>query len=125
MSRTFTICIYPIVAALKAADRFLERMEWTPINPTQRQFLKQFWEPCHTKIERIEEIAAIADQECAVINQFLRERGFDTQMAPWGPNQFGLATVQDLIVQWRGFGTKTTITTDDNQIRHGVTPHSS
>ena len=121
MSKTFTICTYPIVAALKAADRFLERMEWTPKTETQQVFLEMFWEQCHDEIGKIKEIEAIAHKECAVINQFLRERGFDIQLDPWSdPQGFGMAAVLDLLVEWMEQGAITTITTADYQRFDGV-----
>ena len=90
MSGTFTICTYPLVAALKAADHFLKRIEWTPKNKIQREFLNLFWEPCHTEIEDIQEIKAIAHTEFHIINQFLRDHGFDIQLTSWpDPNGFG------------------------------------
>jgi hypothetical protein len=100
MSQTFAICTYPIVAALKAADQFLKRMKWTPKNETQREFLNMFWEPCHTEIDGLKEIKAIAHTEYHIINQFLRDNDFDIQLTPWSdPHGFGTAAILELLVE--------------------------
>lgn len=59
-----------------------------------------FCEPCHTEIEGLKEIQAIAHTECHMINQFLRDHGFDIQLTPWrDPNGFGTAAILVLLVE--------------------------
>jgi len=114
MSST-TVVTYPIGTALmKAEDILGPDRTWHTVNSTQRVFLEGFF----TKAARVEsrvipEIESIASWEAEVINQFLRERGFAIQLAPFSKNpampEFGVASVLDLLIKWLHPGRETTL----------------
>jgi hypothetical protein len=96
---SFTAATYPIVAAVKAVDQVLgSGRKWVGVNDTQQQFLREFFEP--TWPEEVPEIEAIASQDASELAKFLARHGFPTDVAPFGPQELGTASVLDLLVEW-------------------------
>lgn len=113
-----TTAIYPIVTALVKAEEIIgpERV-WQTVNPTQALFLSEFFAPCRQESLSIAEIECIASFSADEINRFLRERGFSIQLDPFQSagnwREFGVASVQDLLVDWLRPGWETTLKGQD------------
>ncbi len=116
-----TVVVYPIVAALKTAERILgpDRV-WNLTNALQRRFLSDFCGTCWGEVEGIPEIESIASFSADEVNAFLKECGFTIQLEPWSPPDFGVASVLDLLVEWIEAGEATVVTTDDGRQFPGV-----
>ena len=118
---TSTVVTYPIVAAIVASERFLGRdREWTPTNELQQRFLAEFFAPCRNEIGGIPEIESTASRSAGDIASFLRERGFSILPGPLGHDEFGVASVLDLLVKWLHEGIVTQVVTPDNRAFPGV-----
>ncbi|MGO9271254.1 MAG: hypothetical protein ACLQOO_13525 [Terriglobia bacterium] len=103
-----TVATYPMVMALKVADRILGRdREWEAVNDTQVRFLKEYFEPCRK--DRIPEIESMASWDAAEINSFLTQHRFPMEIGPFPADSFGAASVLDLLVEWIRPGSVTTI----------------
>lgn len=110
MPMSTTAVTYPQVGAVKAAEQILgEDRTWNPVNPEQRRFLREFVEPCQGEIARIPEIESLASWEANDINAFLKKKGFSIVLQPFGPDEFGVASVLDLLVQWLEKGEVTSV----------------
>ncbi len=98
---TVTVCHYPIIAALVAAEGILGKDRvWNAINTRQQQFLAESFAAGRGQIGKIPEIESITSWDYQVINQFLSSRGFDIQLDAFAPNEFGAASVLKLAMQW-------------------------
>ena len=120
-----TTVVYPIVTALVKAEEIIgPKRDWQTVNPTQTLFLKDFFAPCRAESSSISEIESIASFTADEINRFLRERGFNIQLAPlrndnrW--KEFGVASVLDLLVKWFKPGNETTLKGVDKQVYPAV-----
>ncbi len=108
-----TVVIYPIGTALLKAEDILGRdRAWQAENATQQHFLETFLNTaCREESRSIPEIESIASMDAAVINEFLRQRGFEIQLAPFKDEvEFGAASVLDLLMKWMQPGQETTLT---------------
>lgn len=120
-----TVATYPIVAAVAKIEDIPEigkGRKWQTTNTTQDRFLQEFFAPCQGKVGKIPEIESIASQQAEVINRFLRERGFDISVDPFGPDEVGVASVLDVLVEWIEKGKITTIKKDGRKFQ-GVHLH--
>lgn len=120
-----TTVVYPIVTALVKAEEIIgPKRDWQTVNPTQALFLKDFFASCREESGSIAEIESIASFTADDINRFLRERGFNIQLAPlrnddrW--KEFGVASVLDLLVKWFKPGNETRLKGVDKQMYPAV-----
>src|SRR3989338_8764552 len=109
MSKT---CVtYPIVAALKKAEEFVKPVKnWRGSSFTCDRFLRDFLGRCCREISRIPEIESIASKSADEINKFLADKGFDIQLNPFSSQEFGVASVLDMLVEWAEKGEATSVT---------------
>lgn len=118
-----TNCVYSVTAALLAAED-IEGMgphrHWRWQNAFQSVFLHDYFEICRYELMSIPEIECVASRNCEVINRFLCDRGFDIMLNSFGPDQFGTASVLDLLVKWLTPGEIVTITAPDKRRFPGV-----
>lgn len=107
-----TAVTYPIVMALKVAEKFLgPDRTWIPKNEMQARFLKEIFEPCRN--ESVPEIESLASWDAKEINNFLARRKFGIRVPePFPPLHFGTASVLDLLVEWINEGSVGTVKTD-------------
>ncbi len=120
-TETQTLVVYPISAAIRKAEEFLERVESTSVsNETQRKFLDQIHAYCKGDIDRIKEIESIADTNHKNINKWLAERGFQIQLGDFGPGGFGVASMLDLLGEWAIKGKKWSVKTEDDEYYPGI-----
>ncbi|MGA2629598.1 MAG: hypothetical protein ABSG54_05225 [Terriglobia bacterium] len=104
-----TVVTYPIVTALVEAEKILGAdRQWKPVNEMQTRFLKEYFAAC--RHEKVPEIESLASWDAAEITAFLTQRGFPIKIPPFGPRNFGTASVLDLLVEWMEKGHVTTIT---------------
>lgn len=108
----------PILGCLRAAENYLydnsllsHRVSWSGINDVQRSFVDKFV----TNIQEIDGLKDIlkqmAHKDAKVINQWLRERGFNIELqSRETPNSFCVASILDVLVKWLKVGEATTIT---------------
>lgn len=119
MSRT--ACMYSIVGAVKAAEKFLgPNRQWRKINEDQRRFLVDFFNVCREEIDEIKEIESFASRNADEINNFLKKRGFSIHLQSFTEYEFGAASVLDLLVEWVQKGDITEIITEDKRSFPGV-----
>jgi hypothetical protein len=111
-TRSTTAVTYPIVMALKVAEKILgPDRPWVPQNKVQARFLKEIFEPCRD--ESVPEIEGLASWDAKEINNFLARRKFGIRVPePFPPLHFGTATVLDLLVKWINEGSVGTVKTD-------------
>lgn len=109
---TITACLYPIIAGLVAAHNFYfsgTTPKWTPVNPQQVDFIENVF---NTNLDALryfspEELKTRANNDPAVINQWLKESGFDIQLGgERGPDKFFVAAILKVVVEWLKNGAK-------------------
>jgi hypothetical protein len=121
MVRSLTSCPLTIVSAVRFADTILgPQRVWSPANKTQETFIKDHLKPYGDLPASLKEIESIAAYEAAIINEFLRKKGFSIQLDDFGQNEFGVASVLDLFVEWVHAGDEAFIFTPDKRQFSGV-----
>lgn len=120
-----TTVVYPIVTALVKAEEIIgPKRTWHAVNRTQKLFLQEFFEPCRRESGSIAEIESIAALTAAEINRFLSERGFAIELQPFQHDErgqeFGVASVLDLLVSWFKPGEEKTLTGQNKQVYPAV-----
>ena len=109
---TQTLTVAPILGCLKAAEEYLRtQLTFKTANDTQVEFVKRFASNI-ADLERLgNEIKSVAHKDVAVINRFLKDRGFDIQLPPpSNPSMaFSVASVLDVLVEWLKEGKVTTV----------------
>ena len=120
-TETQTLVVYPISAAVRKAEMFLEKVESiTTLNAIQKKFLDNVHAYCKEDVDRIEEIESIADTNHKNINKWLVERGFQIQLSDFGPGGFGIASVLDLLGEWAIKGKKWSVETEEGEYYPGI-----
>jgi Serpin (serine protease inhibitor) len=108
-----TMVTYPIVSALVKSEQFLGAHRiWRPVNSQQAHFLSEIFESCRDESTKLPEIESLASRSVDEINAFLRQRGFDIQLEPFSPPDFGAASILDLLVKWLQPGRETVVGDD-------------
>ena len=110
MSQTMTV--YPISKAVQEAENLVlgSNRVWTPVNKNQKTFIGSFLEPCREEV--IPEIQSLASSDANTLNQFLKEKGFSIKLQPFRENEFGVASILDILVEWINTGIATVIHTN-------------
>lgn len=120
-TETQTLVVYPISAAVRKAELFLEKVESiTASNDVQKKFIDSIHAYCKGDVDRIREIESIADTNHKNINKWLAERGFQIQLGDFGPGGFGVASVLDLFGHWAVKGKKWSVRTEDDVYYPGI-----
>ncbi len=105
---------YPIVAALLATERILGKdRKWSAVNTKQQVFLETVFNRIKTDVPEIPEIESISSRDYTRLNSFLKDKGFDIQLEPFQPSDFGVVSVLKLVMEWLKKGEVTTITVND------------
>lgn len=111
-----TCVTWPIVAALVEAEKILGiNRIWQPQNSLQQIFLREFFQACRSKASGLSEIVSRSSFEVAVLNQFLKSKGFSIQLQPFGPGEFGVVSILNLLVEWMIKGQRRTIETSEGK----------
>lgn len=90
---------WPIVGCLIAAERFLGKdREWFSINPTQVAFIQDHFSVCRRSAGGI--VDSYASLRSKDIVAWLAQRGFTVSIDPFNKNEFGAASVLDVLLEW-------------------------
>ncbi|TFG98869.1 hypothetical protein E4H12_04740 [Candidatus Thorarchaeota archaeon] len=120
-TKTQTLVVYPISSALRQAELFLKNVKGvTTANDIQKKFIDEIHAHCKEEISKIKEIESIANTNNKIINEWLKERGFQIKLEPFGPGGFGVASVLDLLGQWAIEGKEWSVETEDGKYYPGI-----
>jgi len=75
--------------------------QWVPKNDLQDLFLKKYFVPLRVFAKNIPEITSIVSHSAQEINEFLAKNGFTIRLNPFGPLEFGTASIFDILLKWR------------------------
>lgn len=114
------VCLYTTVAAVKAADKILGPHEWSPVNATQKSWLRDTYEPISDELPKIPEIVSNATWEIANHVAFMKKYGWEAMIKALKPNEFATAGILDLLVSWVEKGEKAPVRTADGKTYPGV-----
>jgi hypothetical protein len=99
-AKTSTRVIHPIISALIAAETELgQNRTWEGRSELQQEFIRLF-EANRAETSNIPEIENISSRDHKIINEFLRSRGFQIELQPFAPSDFGVASVLKLKLEW-------------------------
>ncbi len=105
-----TVCNHPIVACLVAMEQILgSNRKWRGVNVRQREFISEVFEAMRNEVSNFPELESISSRDYNEINGFLKSKGFDIQLNPFYPPDFGVASVLKLAMEWLVKGEATTI----------------
>jgi len=112
--KTDTLVVFPILGCLQAACDYLGYdAEWVPVNDEQTQFVELFLE--HLKvIDDLDCLERKADRDASVINNWLKERGFNIELRPVADG-FAVASILDVLVKWLKEGDKAFVENDNGR----------
>ena len=100
-----TCTIYPIVSALDKADEIIGKDRvWKAVNDRQKEYLPIF-NSTRDEARLLKDIKSICSRNAEEINKFLAKEGFLIKLEPFkGSNDFGIASVLDILVEWQNNG---------------------
>ncbi|MDR3647372.1 MAG: serpin family protein [Candidatus Babeliales bacterium] len=117
---SFSMTILPIIAALLAPEgKFMNRkMQWNAVNKQQEFFLNKYFSKKDELTNFTEkEIRAWASQDHNELNKLARDNGFDIQLQPFKPYEFGSLAIFDVMVKWLQKGISTRLTYQDKSYK--------
>lgn len=78
-------------------------IDWQTHGKIQRQLLS-WYNRTRYSIDNVEDISSTTSNDCAVLNAFFRQHGLRPLFTPFGPDEFGIASIVDLMFGWRRQG---------------------
>jgi hypothetical protein len=116
--KTETVVVHPIVAALVAAEQVLgPRRNWQTDNTTGRDFFAGAFARAHDEAAKIPELEHIASFDADAISNFLTQGGFsEIKLDPFAENEFGVAAILKLILDWKVAGTQDQVFTREGKM---------
>ncbi len=114
---SFSITLFPIIAALAMADTtFLEdpahKVVWATNNKLQTYFMEHCWQ-YHAVLDKFsnKELKSCASNDVTEVNAFLRANNFTIQLEaePKETHPFFIASIMDVMVRWMQTGIKAQI----------------
>ena len=106
---SITATFAPIITALVESEKILgPDRRWNPKNPTQTRFLDKYF----SKRGELEDfskkqtegspltIDSVASFSVQDVNKFLKDHGLDIQLDKLTPPEFGVASVEEVLVKW-------------------------
>jgi len=94
---TKTSVVYPIIGALKEAEKLLGEGSWEGSNDKQKEFITN---TLTKEFNGLEELESISSWKTEDINKFLADRGFSIKIEELKSSEFGIASVLKLILEW-------------------------
>lgn len=73
---------------------------WRPTNDAQGRLINEVFAVTRDEDSLISEMERVVSWDAGVINKFLSDRGFDIQIEPLPPTQFGFAAAMKLALKW-------------------------
>lgn len=121
--KSMTVVNYPIIAALVKGEEIIGANRiWAPRSFVQRWFLDQCFLKLRRDIDydRVRCIKSVASWNAEDVNAFLRANGFAIEIPPLAKNEFGVASILDLLVEWEEKGKITKIKTPYGELYPAV-----
>lgn len=97
-----TTVFAPIVGAIVGSEDILgPDRRWVPTNAEQLQFKTEIMK-MRDELPRFskEELRHWANKNHEVLNAISRKEGFSIQLKPFGPDEFGVISILDVLVEW-------------------------
>lgn len=105
-----TVCVAPILSALCGTEDILgPDRQWRPQNAHQERIVKLlklrnqlnvfFQKATEGGIDH-KELRYWVDWVAENLNKILKEEGFDIQLEDFGPGEFGVVSILDVLVEW-------------------------
>lgn len=117
--KTKTEAIWPILGCLEKARDFLKTdKNYIPVNNEQKTFLEDFWK-WNRDLKKVP-VESRADFNSSVINEWLKEKGFDIHLDPVCSPEFAVASVLDALVIWKKKGNPCKLEGRDGKTYDGV-----
>jgi hypothetical protein len=109
-----TVVGAPIVGALVAAERFVgDGVEWVATNDDQETFLRVFFATRDDLVRlSAEELRAWASRDAGELNAVLEREGFTIRVPSLRPDEFGVASILDVLVEFIREGERASVTCD-------------
>lgn len=110
-----TMVVAPIMGALiKSEDILGKNRQWHAMNSAQKEFLKKFF-------AKRKELAKFSEKElrswvswvAAELNAILAKEGFNIKLNDFAPDEFGVVSILDVLVEWLQEGSKTVLNIDN------------
>lgn len=101
-----TMVVSPIMAALiKAEDIIGKNRIWTSINTEQKKFLDQFFSK-RAELSKLseKELRSWVSFVASELNEILAQEGFDIRLEDFAPDEFGVVSILDVLVEWLAEG---------------------
>lgn len=99
-----------MIGALAAAQIELgPDRKWNAVNSMQKRFIAEFLDPNLGIIGSVPEVSGICSRSADVINKFLADRGYSIRLGQFDPEEFGVASALDLLVEWMESGVRQNI----------------
>jgi mRNA-degrading endonuclease HigB of HigAB toxin-antitoxin module len=112
--KTHAICRTPLVGCLKEASNYANiPFDWKPINQEQEEFKRHLELNQETENLTEEEFESIAANDSAIINKWLKDKGFDISLPKLKEEEFATASVMKIAVQWSKKAVKTKLRTQE------------
>jgi len=114
MLKSMAFSNYPIVSALIKSETILGKWrKWESVNPDQAHFLNGAFTKLRKDVDSLDIIESAFSWNAAGINEFLSYHGVTISLEGFGDNEFGIAGILDLLVEWAIAGSKATVTRVD------------
>lgn len=103
-----TVVVAPIMGALIKSENVLGKdRQWHAVNASQKEFLSKFF------VKR-KELAKFSEKElrswvswvAAELNEILAKEGFNIRLEDFEPDEFGVVSILDVLVEWMQEGSK-------------------
>ena len=118
MSKASSLYIVGYVLDVGLKQIGLEGSSWVTDNDSQKMFLTRYFPSMRGVLEKIREIVSLVSRSADAINTFLAERGFSITVRPFDSRSIGIAAVQDITVEWKEVGERTTVRAIASGERH-------
>lgn len=101
MLSSVVLAPYSIPAALVEAEQILgKNRNWLTTNEKQNWLLEIIFAACRGDIIRIPEVTSVSSYSWTEINDLLSKNGFNIQLEPFSPPDFGVASILKLVLEW-------------------------
>ena len=97
-----TTVVYPIVACLDEACKFLKTKDsWNSVNDMQTALLDRCYSQDVEDLEKIKDILeSMSSTDNEALMKFFKDRGFEFDIKPFRRNEFGIGSVLSVLVEW-------------------------
>lgn len=125
MSKNNTFVLQPSFQCAKECEEFFDnKLKWGPNNNDQLDFINLFSEKGKNNLEILKEyIKGKSSRDVEVINNFLKEEGFDIRLqGGYGPLSFYVAGVFKYALEWLRHGSKVVLEQNNDSYKAVMIP---